>query len=270
MQARPQIVAIVNITADSFSDGGRFLSPEAAIAHARKLAAAGADWIELGPASSHPDAALVSAAEQIERLAPVVAGLRQVTLPLSVDATLPEVLTWALQAGVDMVNDVRGFPDPAIRERLADGQAEIVVVHSLLAEERATRDQATPAQVLESIERFFDRRLEELIRAGVQESRLIVDPGMGFFLGSDPNSSLEVLRRLPDLRARFGRPLFISVSRKSFLRSVTGRSVDAIGPATLAAELHAARAGADYLRTHDAGALRDALCIESALSGAPV
>jgi dihydropteroate synthase len=264
-----QIVAIVNITEDSFSDGGRFLPAEAAIAHAREQAAQGADWLELGPASSHPDAALVPAAEQIRRLAPVLEALRDQPLPLSVDATLPEVIAWALDAGVDMLNDVRGFPEAATWTRLADARARVVVVHSLLAGERATRDRATPQQVLDSIDRFFDRRLGELVRAGVAEDRLIVDPGMGFFLGADPRSSIAVLQRIPQLRARFGRPVFVSVSRKSFLRAITGRSLEAIGPATLAAEIHAARAGADYLRTHDAGALRDALQVVAALEGAP-
>ncbi len=255
----------MNITEDSFSDGGRYLEAEAAIEHARALAEDGADWLELGPASSHPDAALVPAAEQIRRLEPVVAALGPGPLPLSIDATREEVLDWALDQGVGMVNDVRGFPHEAIRERLGASEARVVVVHSLLAEERATRDAATPAQVLDSIDRFFDRRLAELVRAGVDESRLIVDPGMGFFLGSDPRSSIAVLRSIPRLRARFGRPVFISVSRKSFLRAITGRDVDAVGAATLAAELHAARSGADYLRTHDVGALRDGLAIEAAL-----
>lgn len=255
----------MNITEDSFSDGGRYLEPEAAIAHARSLAESGADWIELGPASSNPDAGLVPAPEQIRRLAPVVAALGTGPLPLSVDATRPEVLDWALDQGVGMVNDVRGFPDEATRERLGGSDALVVVVHSLLAEERATRDAATPEHVLDSIDRFFDERLEALVRAGVDESRLIVDPGMGFFLGSDPRSSVAVLRSIPRLRARFGRPVFVSVSRKSFLRTITGRDVDAAGAATLAAELHAARSGADYLRTHDVGALQDGLTIEAAL-----
>ena len=255
----------MNITEDSFSDGGRYLEADAAIAHARALADDGADWIELGPASSNPDAGLVPPLEQIRRLEPVVAALGSGPLPLSVDATRPEVLDWALDRGVGMVNDVRGFPDEATRERVGASDALVVVVHSLLAEERATRDAATPEQVLDSIDRFFDRRLEELVRAGVDESRLIVDPGMGFFLGSDPRSSVAVLQAIPRLRARFGRPVFISVSRKSFLRALTGRDVESVGAATLAAELHAARSGADYLRTHDVGALRDALTIEAAL-----
>ena len=103
--------------------------------------------------------------------------------------------------------------------------------------------------MLDSIERFFDERLTRLVRAGVREERLIVDPGMGFFLGRNPAASVAVLRRIPELRTRFGRPVFISVSRKSFLRALTGSSIEEIGPATLAAELFAARQGADYLRT---------------------
>ncbi len=265
MSIPPKIVAIVNITEDSFSDGGRYLAPEAAITHARALAEAGADLLELGPASSHPDATLVPPARQIERLRPVIAALERGSLPLSVDATEPEVLAWALEAGVAMVNDIRGFPDPDTHARLASAQADVVVVHSLLEQDRATRDSARPEQVLESIERFFEARFAELIRAGVSEERLILDPGMGFFLGSDARASIAVLQRIPELRARFGRPVLVSVSRKSFLRTITGRSIDEIGAATLAAELHAARAGADYLRTHDVGALRDGLTIQAAI-----
>ncbi len=266
MSPPPQLVAIVNVTEDSFSDGGRYLAPEAAIAHARAQAETGADWLELGPASSNPDAALVDPDEQIRRLEPVVSALEPGEVPLAVDATRPEVLGWALEAGVGMLNDIRGFPDPDTRERVASGEARLVVMHSLLEAERATRDAVTPDEVLASIDRFFDLRLAELVQAGVDEARLIIDPGMGFFLGRDPRASVAVLQAIPGLRARFGRPVFVSVSRKSFLRAITGRPVDAVGAATLAAELHAARIGADYVRTHDVAALRDALAIEAALA----
>lgn len=269
----PKIVGIINITEDSFSDGGRFLAPSAAVLHAKALADSGADWLELGPASSHPDAALVPAATQISRLSPVLAALSDGPLPVSLDATDPDVLAWALSRKTDqdspgaiaMVNDVRGFPNPDTHSRLADSNVAVVVVHSILAQERATRDQATPSEVLDSIERFFDTRLAELVRAGVSEERLIVDPGMGFFLGRDPAASVAVLQRIPELRARFGRPVFISVSRKSFLRALSGREIEDIGAATLAAELYAAKEGADFLRTHDVADLRDGLAISSAL-----
>jgi dihydropteroate synthase type 2 len=257
-----QLVGIVNLTEDSFSDGGRHLEPQAAIAHARALARDGADWIELGPASSHPDARIVPAREQIARLEPVLVALREARIPVSVDATDPAVLRFALESRVALLNDVRGFADPALHPALADGDCELVVVHSVLGAERASRTAGlSPDQVVEAIERFFEARLAQLVGAGVSETRILLDPGMGFFLGPDPETSLRVLRALPRLRARLGRPLFVSVSRKSFLRAVSGRRVEDVGAATLAAELYAALQGADYLRTHDVRALADALAV---------
>lgn len=265
MASALELVGIVNVTRDSFSDGGRHLASEHAVAHARALAEAGAHLIELGPASSHPDAERVSARDQIKRLAPVLAELASLGLRISIDATETEVLRYALAEAVEVLNDVRGFPDPALYSDLAASAARLVVVHSLSGEDRARREAASPRAVLDSIERFFDARLAALVRAGVKEERLIVDPGMGFFLGSDPRASLAVLQRLPELRARFGRPVLVSVSRKSFLRALTGSPLESIGPATLAAELFAARAGVDFIRTHDVAALRDALAIERAV-----
>ncbi|MFP6656217.1 MAG: dihydropteroate synthase [Myxococcota bacterium] len=265
MKAVPEIVGIINVTRDSFSDGGEFIAPTAAIRHGHQLAKDGAHYLELGPASSHPDAAVVSAKEQIERLAPILRQFSSDGFPISIDATDPSVLDFAIESNVAMLNDIRGFPDAALQGRLADCRCSLVVVHSLLELERATSKDATPDEVLSSIDRFFEKRLTELVRAGVSENRLIVDPGMGFFLGRNPYASIAVLKRLPELRARFGRPIFISVSRKSFLRAITGRAVNEIGAATLAAELHAAREGADFLRTHDVAALVDALKLQKTL-----
>ena len=262
----PQLVGIVNLTEDSFSDGGRFLEPERAVAHARTLRREGAQLVELGPASSHPDAQPVSPEQQIRRLAAVIGSLRESGVPLSVDATDPSVLRFALEEGVAMLNDVRGFPDPAFHPALAAGECALVVVHSVLGEERASRAEGLPPErVLDAIERFFETRMAELVRAGISETRILLDPGMGFFLGPDPESSHRVLRALPRLRARFARPLFVSVSRKSFLRAVTGRAVEDAGPAPLAAELFAAIQGADYLRSPDVRALADGLAVLRAL-----
>lgn len=266
MRIDPEIVAILNVTEDSFSDGGRYLATDAATAHAHALIRAGTDILELGPASSHPDAEPVSAEDQIARLGPVLDALAEEAIPISVDATNATVLRFALDRGVQYLNDVRGFADASFHPELAAASASLVVVHSLLGEERAKREAATVERVLESIDRFFSMRLDALVRAGISEDRLIVDPGMGFFLGTNPDASIAVLRGIEDLHRRFGRPVFVSVSRKSFLREITGRSVDESGAATLSAELYAAAAGAAFIRTHDPGALRDGIMIRNALA----
>jgi dihydropteroate synthase type 2 len=261
----PKIVAILNISEDSFSDGGRYLDPEAALAHAHRLIADGTNIIELGPASSHPDAEHVPAAVQIDRLRPVLEGLESNVMPISIDATDSDVLRFAIDADVSFLNDVRGFGDQSLYPELASARASLVVVHSLLGQERATRDAANVEAVLDSVDRFFDKRLDELVRAGISEERLIIDPGMGFFLGSNEVASIAVLRRIEYLKVRYARPVFISVSRKSFLRKISGSPTEQIGAASLAAELYAAAHGAGYLRTHEPRPLRDALAIQQAL-----
>jgi dihydropteroate synthase type 2 len=256
---RPKIVGIVNITEDSFSDGGRFLSSEAAIGHAGDLLANGADVIELGPASSNPEARMVSAAIQIERLAPVLDAILAKGIAVSVDATDPTVQRFALSSGAAYLNDIRGFPDPVMHEELARSSCRLIAMHSVTVGETASLVDTDPTTVFDGILRFFDRLLVRMAAHGIRRDRLIVDPGMGFFLGTDPETSLAVLRRIPELRSRFGLPVMISVSRKSFLRNITGRTAERAGAATLAAELFAWEQGADYIRTHDPGALRDAI-----------
>jgi dihydropteroate synthase type 2 len=263
----PKVFGILNITEDSFSDGGRFLAPEAALAHARALAENGADAIDLGAASSNPDAKPVAADIEIGRLAPVVAALKAKNIPVSVDSFSVEVQRWAIAQDVDFINDIQGFSVPAFYGELAGARAKLIVMHSVQGVGNATRISVAPGEILDRVRRFFEARICALVRAGISSQRLILDPGMGFFLGANPEASLTVLRQLPALKAAFGLPLLVSVSRKSFLRALSGRSPANSGPASLAAELFAIDQGADYIRTHDPGALRDAVAVRKALDG---
>lgn len=263
--ARPRILGIVNITEDSFSDGGRYLSAQGAIDHAVSLAAAGADIVDLGPASSHPDARSVTAEEEAQRLAPVIDALNERGIPISVDSFLPQTQRYALSRGVAFLNDIQGFPDAEIYPELARATCRLIVMHAVQGRGIATRVETDPAELGGRIDGFFTARIAALARAGIARERLVLDPGMGFFLGSQPEASLTVLRGIARLREKFGLPVLVSVSRKSFLRAITGRDTAHVGAATLAAELYAAAQGADFIRTHDAGALLDGLNIWSAL-----
>ena len=264
----PQIWGVVNLTEDSFSDGGRHLEPDRALAHARGLVADGADWIDLGPASSHPDSRPVPPQEEVRRLEPVVDALLADGVRVSIDSFQPDTQRWALARGVAALNDVRGFADPSTYAELASSDAALVVMHSVSRGGVATRRRTDPKAVAVSIDDFFAKRVSALEAAGVARERLILDPGMGFFLGDTPEPSLHVLSGLGELRRKHGFPLMVCVSRKSFLGAVTGAPVDQRGPATLAAELWAVRQGVDHLRTHDVRALRAALDVESALHSA--
>ncbi len=263
----PKLLGIVNITEDSFSDGGRFLDTSAAIAHARSLAVDGADVIDVGAAASNPAAKPVPHDKEIARLAPVIEVLRSEGYAISVDSFSPHVQRWALAQGVDYLNDVQGFPDPALYPELAVSRAKLIVMHAVQGRGRAEKIDIAPATIMDRIRFYFEQRIAALTKAGVVRERLVLDPGMGFFIGTNPETSLTVLRRLPELKAAFGLPMLVSVSRKSFLRSVTGCSVERASAATLAAELFAARIGADYIRTHDPAALRDGLVMQKALAG---
>jgi len=260
------LFGILNITEDSFSDGGHFLAPDAALAHARALMAGGADALDIGAASSNPEAAAVAPEIEIARLASVVPQLMKDGVPISVDTFSPTVQRWALEQNVAYLNDIQGFPDPEIYPALAPSNATLIVMHSVQERGRATRVDVAPEEIVPRCIAFFERRIAALTAAGIDRARLILDPGMGFFLGSNPEASLTMLRELPQLKRAFGLPVLVSVSRKSFLRRMTGRDAKESGPASLAAELFAALQGADHIRTHDPAATRDALRVWNALN----
>lgn len=256
-----KILGILNITTDSFSDGGRYLEAGAALFHAQAMAQVGADIIDIGAASSNPDSTAVSPDLEIERLKSVVPELKAKGLSLSIDSFATPVQRWALGAGVDYLNDIHGFADPTFYPELAEARAKLIVMHMVQERGVAVRTDVPPAEIFDRVTAFFDARLRALTEAGIGRDRLILDPGMGQFVGSDPENSLILLRGLPELKARYGLPVLVSVSRKSFLRKLVNRPAQEAGAASLAAELFAEANGADYIRTHAPGALRDGLKI---------
>jgi dihydropteroate synthase type 2 len=263
---RPTLFGIVNITEDSFSDGGRYLDPAGAIAAARALIIAGADVIDLGAAASNVAAKLVPPEEEARRLDPVIAALHADGVSLSIDSFAPETQRFAISRGVDFLNDIQGFPEPIVYRELAASRCRLVVMHAVQERGRAQRVALPADQIWARIERFFTARIAALEAAGIARDRLILDPGMGFFLSSEAAASLRVLAGLDWLKDRFGLPVLVSVSRKSFLGSITKRDDPAArSAATLAAELYAAGNGADFIRTHDPAALRDALAVTAAI-----
>lgn len=264
----PVVFGILNVTRDSFSDGGRFLTASDAIAHARELVRAGAHVVDVGAAASNPRAESVSPDEEIARLEPVVQSLKHGGVPVSIDTFAPQVQRWALAQGVEYLNDIHGFGESELYPVLADSAARLVVMHAVQKQGRATAVDVPSEKTFAGIIDFFDARLSTLERAGVKRSRMILDPGMGFFLSSRPEASFDVLRRLPELKAAFGLPVLVSVSRKSFLRRTARRAAGEAGHATLAGEIFAVFRGADYIRTHDPAALADGLAVwTAALTG---
>lgn len=261
-----QILGILNITSDSFSDGGQFLDPTTAVDHAHHLRAAGADIIDVGAVSSNPKGHDVSVAEEIRRLGDVLPGLLSAGMLVSVDAFRSPVQRFALAQGVSFLNDIAGFADASFYPELADAPARLIVMHSVQGG-RAGEDEIAPDSIPGRLFQFFDGRIAALERAGVNRHRLILDPGMGFFLGANPHNSLIALQLIPDLLRRYDLPVLISVSRKSFLGAITGRDVAHRGAATLSAEIIAVQQGATFIRTHQPDSTRDALGILNAFAG---
>ncbi|MFT3811438.1 MAG: dihydropteroate synthase [Micropepsaceae bacterium] len=259
------IFGILNITADSFSDGGRYLKPKAALAKARELIAGGADVLDIGAASSHPDAGPVGGREEIARLKKIVPALMAEGAAVSIDSFEGEVQRWALAQRVAWLNDIHGFPDAALYPELADSDCGLIVMHAVQAQGIATRVDVPPEEIMQRMFDFFDVRIGALLAAGIDKSRIVLDPGMGFFLGTNPLTSIEALRRLPELGPRYDLPVLVSVSRKSFIRALAGVSATDAGAATLAAEIFAVSRGASMIRTHDPKALRDAIVVLQSL-----
>jgi dihydropteroate synthase len=255
-------MGIVNVTPDSFSDAGRFLDPERAIAHARELVAGGADLLDIGGESTRPGARGVSADEELARVAPVLAGLDDVNVPISIDTSKAHVAEVALDAGAKIVNDVTALrSDPAMAGLCAARDCFVVLMH-MRGTPRTMQENPTYADVVEDVKAFLAQRIEFVIGEGVAEERIWVDPGIGF--GKTVRHNLELLNRLRELR-ELGRPIVIGTSRKRFIGTITGREVDDRLGGTIATNVLAMQAGADVLRVHDVREVREAMVVAEAV-----
>jgi dihydropteroate synthase len=264
-----RMMGVINVTPDSFSDGGRYMAAEAAIAHGLELETEGAAILDVGGESTRPGANPVSETEELRRVMPVIEGLleRGAGARISIDTSKARVAARALEAGATLVNDVtalRGDPDMA--SVVAAGGAECCLMH-MLGDPRTMQDDPRYEDVVNDIKAFLSERMQFAVRAGIAEGQILVDPGIGF--GKTIEHNLELLRRLGEF-LDLGRPVVIGTSRKAFLGRLTAR--DAPGErlaATIATNVLAYERGARVFRVHDVGPVHDALTVTAATVSAP-
>jgi dihydropteroate synthase len=262
------LMGVVNVTPDSFSDGGRFLEPSAAVAHGVRLSEEGAAILDVGGESTRPGAAPVGAEEELRRVVPVVEGLAAAGTgsQLSIDTSKAAVARAALDAGASYVNDVTAFrADPAIAGLVAERDVECCLMH-MLGEPRTMQEDPRYDDVVSDVKAFLEGRLAFAVGEGVPEERVTLDPGIGF--GKTLDQNLELLRRLEEIVA-IGRPVMIGTSRKSFLGKLTGRDVDDRLAGTIATNVLAYARGASVFRVHDVAPVRDALAVAAATVATP-
>lgn len=259
---RPLIMGVINVTPDSFSDGGLYLSTAAAVAHARQLIAEGADLLDIGGESTRPGAAPVPLDEERRRVLPVLEGLADAGVPLSVDTQKPELMRAAVAAGAAMVNDVNGFQVPGALEAVAGSDCAICIMHK--QGDPQTMQQAPQyADVVIEVRDYLRQRIAAAEQAGIARNRLVVDPGFGF--GKTLGHNLELLRRLEEMSA-LSVPVLAGLSRKSMIGKLTGREAGDRLAGSVAAALFAVQRGAAIVRVHDVAATRDALAVWQAIN----
>jgi len=243
LKSRPAVMGILNLTPDSFSDGGRFQNPDAAIAHAKSMVVAGCDIVDIGGESTRPSASPVSEAEELARVEQVLTALTGLLdVPVSIDTSKAAVAVRAVEIGAAVVNDVWGLQkDPSMPDAVAQAEAAVIIVHN-----RTEKDER--ADILADMRRFFDRSLALAAKAGIPKHVIILDPGIGF--GKTSRQNVEAVARIPDLKD-YGLPILVGASRKAFLGSLTGDGIEATLIGTVAANLVAAAAGASIFRVHD-------------------
>lgn len=255
-------MGIVNLTPDSFSGDGFASDVDRAVAHGHALVAAGADLLDLGAESSRPGAPATSLDDELARLLPVLAALRDCGVPLSVDTYKPAVMRAALAAGADMINDIYALRQPGAIEAVAGGRCGICVMH-MQGEPRTMQEAPVYADVCKEVADFLAERADCLRDAGIARDRLVLDPGFGF--GKTLNHNVALFRALPEM-TRQDLPVLVGVSRKAMLGLLTGRAVGDRMVASVTAAVLAAQAGAKIIRVHDVAATRDALAVWTGLT----
>jgi dihydropteroate synthase len=258
-----RIMGIVNVTPDSFSDGGEFLDPQRAIAHGGELAAEGADVLDIGGESTRPGAGGVTAEEELARVAPVVEALAREEGPrISIDTSKFAVAEAALSLGAEMVNDVTALrAEPDLAGLCAERDCQVVLMH-MLGDPRTMQENPVYQDVVDDIKAFLAERVEFAVSQGIDEERIWIDPGIGF--GKTVEHNLELHRRLGEL-AELGRPIAFGSSRKSFIGKLTGAEVDQRVGGTIASNVIAYANGASMLRVHDVAPMRQALTVAEAI-----
>jgi dihydropteroate synthase len=260
-RGRPLVMGVLNVTPDSFSDGGRFLDPATAIDQASRIVAEGADILDVGAESTRPygDAVAVSFDEEIRRLAPVLPAAIALGIPVSIDTMKAEVAAWAVAAGAAIVNDVWGLQRDGDNARVvAEHGVPVIVMHNRVA--------ADPSiDIMADIAAFFSRSLEIAARAGIPQQNIVLDPGIGF--GKTPEQSITAIARLAELEA-FGLPLLVGASRKRFIEKVSSAPPDQRLGGSIAAHVLAAAGGAAIIRAHDVAETVQALRVAGAIARA--
>jgi dihydropteroate synthase len=256
-------MGVVNVTPDSFSDGGRFLDPHAAIARANALIEEGADMLDIGAESSRPGAQGVSGEEELSRLMPVLDGLRASAVPISVDTVKPEVMRAAIAGGAAMINDINALRSPGALEAVTGSDVAVCLMH-MQGEPRTMQSEPRYGDVVTEVGAFLAERVAAAEGAGIARERIVIDPGFGF--GKTVAHNFELLRNL-DRFAALGLPVLAGWSRKSTLGAITGRGADDRLAGSLAAVLLAVQHGARIVRVHDVAATRDVLAVLAAFDG---
>ena len=260
---RPLVMGIVNVTPDSFFDGGRHADARGAVAHALRLVDEGADLVDVGGESSRPGAAPVSADAELARVLPVLEGLAGLRVPISVDTTRPEVMREALARGATMINDITALAAPGAVESVARSGAAVCLMH-MQGEPRTMQENPVYGDVVAEVRDFLAARAAACVAAGIARERIVVDPGFSF--GKKTAHNLRLLAHL-DAIVALGSPVLVSLSRKSSLGRITGETPDDRLPASVTGALLAVQRGAAIVRAHDVAATRDALAVLAAWNG---